>query len=410
MDDMKALGDLSGSTNKKVEQISEALLDIDNDKRWQEIGIKAEKMGDKMKYSYKGVSEIGARTEQGALDALVRLSKKAPGVVGMMEKISKTTEGRLSNIEDQMEFAQLKMGTAFKPIIDKWIDFKLQAFTIIGDITEYIGPRMSPAMDGLKDVFGKVTAFLQPLTDSLKESLVGTVGIWSRHFERFGAVINNNMGGLKRIAEFIRDNLVQTIKVFAAIAIPVFEVVNIVVTKVLDFLIKQIVELVDAIQGMKVAFVSALNDIGGFFSSIGNQFLSFMEGIFPGFRKAFDDTKNWLYNSFIKPIADWFGTLFHFEMPDMKVPDGITEKADYDKIRKEHGIKPTKDSSGKSMEERANGVKGSGGSIKNFYITIQKQVEGGITIHTTNIREGVGQVRKLLGDALIDSVNDVNYQ
>lgn len=99
---MRAIADLSATLGKDFSQVVEAILDINNPERWKEIGVKAETAGNKVKLTFRGVTEEVDRTVEGVTKAVVALGQ-LNGVAGSTEAISKTLSGQTSNLNDAWE-------------------------------------------------------------------------------------------------------------------------------------------------------------------------------------------------------------------------------------------------------------------------------------------------------------------
>ena len=70
---------------------------------------------------------------------------------------------------------------------------------------------------------------------------------------------------------------------------------------------------------------------------------------------------------------------------------------DTDKTKKMH----------RAAADNAEGVViGGGRKQTNFYITIQKMNEGGINIHTTNLREGAAETKQIVEEMMLRAVSD----
>jgi hypothetical protein len=102
LDTFRAVGDFSGVLGKSFDQVVEAILDINNQVRWKEIGVKAETSGNKVKLTFKGMTQEVERTEAGVLKAIEAFGKMQ-GVAGTMEAVSQTIVGRISNMGDAWE-------------------------------------------------------------------------------------------------------------------------------------------------------------------------------------------------------------------------------------------------------------------------------------------------------------------
>lgn len=148
--EMKAMANVAATTGKSFEQLSEALLDgaMGQLKRFTELGISAEKMGDKIKLSFKGVSTTVSMDLKGMTDAMSYFNENAKGVATATDVMSKTMEGRMSNLQDLFDFARVELGNKLKPMFSSLIDimykmveglrFVAQNFERIGSIVKIV--------------------------------------------------------------------------------------------------------------------------------------------------------------------------------------------------------------------------------------------------------------------------------
>ena len=115
---MVSLGDLASSTGKSFGQLSEAILDaqVGEFERLKEFGIRASKEGDRVKFTFKGVTQEVGFTEKAIQDYILSLGT-AQGVSGAMAAISQTTGGQISNLEDSVTDLYLTIGESLKPAI-----------------------------------------------------------------------------------------------------------------------------------------------------------------------------------------------------------------------------------------------------------------------------------------------------
>jgi len=93
------VGDVAASTGKDFDQLTEAILDVNNQERWKEFGITVKTEGNKVKLTYKGITKEVNRSVKGALSA-VEAFGKMKGVAGGMDAVSKTLGGKWSNLVD----------------------------------------------------------------------------------------------------------------------------------------------------------------------------------------------------------------------------------------------------------------------------------------------------------------------
>lgn len=102
-EELTKLGDLASSQGKSFDQLVEGILDAQSGEfeRMKEFGIKAQKEGDKVKLSFKGITKEVKNNEEAIRNAILEFGGMK-GVAGSMEVVSKTLGGQISNLEDQI--------------------------------------------------------------------------------------------------------------------------------------------------------------------------------------------------------------------------------------------------------------------------------------------------------------------
>lgn len=93
------LGDVAAALGKPLSQVNEAILDVTNSERWNELGIKVKVNGDKISGTFRGMTVESEKSEKGALK-LIEAFGKMDGVAGGMAAISDTLGGKISNLGD----------------------------------------------------------------------------------------------------------------------------------------------------------------------------------------------------------------------------------------------------------------------------------------------------------------------
>ena len=117
------LTDVAKSQGKEVDQYVEAVLDAmtGENERLKEFGVKAKDAGDKVIFTFKGVSTEVKKNEQDIYNYLVALGK-VPGVVGMSAKAADTFSGKLAAIQSKIDGIKIaifeRIGEALKPVLD----------------------------------------------------------------------------------------------------------------------------------------------------------------------------------------------------------------------------------------------------------------------------------------------------
>ncbi len=115
---MRSLGDLAASMGKSYDQLVEAILDAQTFEfeRLKEFGIKAQKQGNKIAFTFKGQTTVINATSDAITNYLLSLGK-TNGVLGAMSAMSKTLGGRLSNLQDNFTKLKYKIGQMFLPLM-----------------------------------------------------------------------------------------------------------------------------------------------------------------------------------------------------------------------------------------------------------------------------------------------------
>ena len=134
MDAMKKMGDFTNTVAKPFDQLTEAILDINNSERWKEFGVRVQTEGDKVKLSFRDMTVECDRTVESVMKAVEQFGSMK-GVEGSTEAISKTIEGQMSNLEDTITTALAEIGLANQDLISgsiSAVDTIVKNYGIIG--------------------------------------------------------------------------------------------------------------------------------------------------------------------------------------------------------------------------------------------------------------------------------------
>lgn len=134
MDAMKRMGDFTNTVAKPFDQLTEAILDINNSERWKEFGVRVQTEGDKVKLSFRDMTVECDRTVESVMKAVEQFGSMK-GVEGSTEAISKTIEGQMSNLEDTITTALAEIGLANQDLISgsiSAVDTIIKNYDIIG--------------------------------------------------------------------------------------------------------------------------------------------------------------------------------------------------------------------------------------------------------------------------------------
>jgi hypothetical protein len=116
------LGDLASSTGKSFDQLAEALIDaqVGEFERLKEFGVRAQKSGDQVTFTFKGV-ETTVKNTNDAIRNYVTSLGDAVGVSGAMAKQSETLDGQISNLGDNWDGFLVAIGNRLAPVYESAI-------------------------------------------------------------------------------------------------------------------------------------------------------------------------------------------------------------------------------------------------------------------------------------------------
>ena len=122
-DEMRKLGDIASSTGKEFVMLAEAIIDaqVGEFERLKEFGIRAEKQGDQVTFTFKNVKTQVDFTSDAIQNYILSLGD-LEGVSGAMVGISKTLGGQISNLGDSFDTLKNEIGEALMPILSSAID------------------------------------------------------------------------------------------------------------------------------------------------------------------------------------------------------------------------------------------------------------------------------------------------
>lgn len=134
MAEMTKMGDLAAAMGKPFDQLTEAVIDAQTgeNERLKEFGIKAQKNGDKINYTFKGVTTEVDNNAEAIRNYILSLGDME-GVKGGMDAISKTVGGAISNSKDSLDNFFNVIGTKLEPIIVKVLGWFTSIMNSISD-------------------------------------------------------------------------------------------------------------------------------------------------------------------------------------------------------------------------------------------------------------------------------------
>lgn len=150
-EELTKLGDLASSQGKSFGQLSEAILDAETNEfeRLKEFGIKAEKAGNKINFTFKGMTKSVDANASSIRKAMLEYGEME-GVAGSMDAISKTIGGRISNFKDLWWGFLVAVGGESGGVFNSIID---GASSVIAFLTKHLS---------------KISMWFQTLWESIK--------------------------------------------------------------------------------------------------------------------------------------------------------------------------------------------------------------------------------------------------
>lgn len=139
IEQMRKMGDLASSTGKDFDQLVEAINDsvTGNFERLKEFGVLANKQGDKVKFTFKGVQTQVDFTDEAIQNYILSLGD-LEGVTGSMAAISKTLVGQTSNLEESYTQLFDKLGQLMEGPGADVIGWLTTALTKTGEFIDII--------------------------------------------------------------------------------------------------------------------------------------------------------------------------------------------------------------------------------------------------------------------------------
>lgn len=197
--ELAKVGDVANALGKPFKDLGEAILDINNTERWNELGIKAKTNGDKVALTFKGVTLEVERSEQGVLRAVTAFGT-LNGVQGQTDEIAKTLGGRMSTLSDGVAGLGRAIGEGLTPIFGGFIDASSQ---IVNWLTQQFTATsaLTPVFNLLGTTLSIVWGYFAQLGEKLNEM---TGGVFPLLFDW----LTSNSNAMKLFATIIQVAIV----------------------------------------------------------------------------------------------------------------------------------------------------------------------------------------------------------
>lgn len=174
VNELRKMGDLAASTGKPFDQLIEAVLDAQTGQftRLKEFGIKAQKEGDNIRFSFKGVETQVKFNSEAIREYMLSLGDLS-GVSGSMAAISQTLEGQLSNLGDNFDSLKVKIGNELAPIFTQFIGYLNNTIDVAKNVVDSLGG-IGAAIKNNRAAFAATLIILTPLVALLNIFAINT--------------------------------------------------------------------------------------------------------------------------------------------------------------------------------------------------------------------------------------------
>ncbi|GAB2798749.1 hypothetical protein GCM10027275_50460 [Rhabdobacter roseus] len=173
---MKRLIDVSTKSRLPLDQLGEAIKDINNNERWSEFGIKVKTSGDKISTTVNGVTQSFERSEQGAMDMVVALGS-VPGTFQFAGQAMDSLGGKSSNVEDAMGALMRTIGTRLAPIFMALLSAIETGINWLGELIDASDPVTKVFEDIYEAVGDVVSSFMHFISSIIPDFIKGGVSL-----------------------------------------------------------------------------------------------------------------------------------------------------------------------------------------------------------------------------------------
>lgn len=158
-EELRKLGDLSASVGKDFDQLTEAIIDAQTGEfeRLKEFGIRAQKEGDNVIFTFKGVQTQVEFTSKAIREYIVGLGD-LQGVSGSMASISETIGGKLSNLRDTVSQILTGVGNRNSGLIGGFLD-------LVSDALEPLNEAINDNVTALRREQSELNVLVGAITD-----------------------------------------------------------------------------------------------------------------------------------------------------------------------------------------------------------------------------------------------------
>jgi hypothetical protein len=406
MDNLERLTNFALLSKKPINQYVEAILDMQSGEaeRMKEFGVSVQKQGANVVFTYNNIATKVKGSQAEIMDYLLKLGD-TPAAKGLSKKMAGTLEGSMTIMKNNFQLFEYYAVSAFAPLMN---DVLPPITNFLADMGKWLRDNKETLggwVENIKGMGQYIVGLFVPMYEQFKPTLIGIWNLFKYVFDSMGAYYVKNEANSKKMSSAVG----WIANVVGVVLLPVLKATFDLLIWVGQLLVNLIVDIIDKFTSVGNAIAGTFNWIGEKVSWLTDMFVSIYDKIFPGFKNAFQATKDWLWNTFIQPIVGWFADLFHFDTMLSNVPAGVMTTAVTQDAAKKLANGGTTSGGKGAVQGGLDTISGDKGKMTNVYINIQKLSEGGINVMTTNIHESEGQIKQFFERLLMDAVNQVNY-
>lgn len=182
-DDMKRLTDFAQKSGLGIKQLSEAIMDINNQDRWSEFGVKIKTSGDKIITTIGGVQRSFDKTEEGALQMAIAMGK-VPGTMGLAASQMDSLSGISSNLTDNFDALKVEIGDRLRPVFVGLLSLANGAISVFRVLVNVISTIVSAAVSSY---------------EAMKITVTGGLALFSKLGEAAGAIMKGNFADAAKL-------------------------------------------------------------------------------------------------------------------------------------------------------------------------------------------------------------------
>lgn len=453
LDMMTQMGDLASSQGKSYNQLVEAILDAETAEfeRLKEFGIKANKAGDQVSFTFKGVTKTVDANAKSIRTALLEYGKME-GVAGSMSSIMDTLGGKLSNVKDKFFNFLNDVGEKIEPLLTSGLEMAAKAMDFVSTNLEptifYFKQLWSITLP-LRQAIGSFVSKLFPLGEGgLLVAINEGTATFASYLNVLSIGLAEVIGWLEPVAPLLRWIAIGA--GIASVASWAFASPWIAIPLIFAAVVGAIKIAYDRVGWFRGGIDAAWTAIKGFGGAIKNYIINRIQGFVKGignvasallalFNRDFKKAAALGKEAFLNLTPIGAGGKLIDEMKTVgkesskAYHQGVAEAAennannptkgfglsDFVEKAKNNTALPTLDLSSSdggngnapnastNSSRAAAGITGGGSKQTNISITIGKLNEN-FTIQTTNIKEGASEMRDIVQAELLRVVNSVN--